>query len=358
MRIFALAIALGLFASSASAEEVELVPIAELKPAPWTKDLDREIERINRRYSGELAAYVSDPYRGYRYGFNAGKPFYLASGVKIAFMIGIFRAREHDGLTFDEKITFTEKNLRDGGPRSNKIELGTQVSIHTLLDWMMRSSDNAASDILAERADLQAINRGLVDEGLEGFTPLTYLVDVRRGIYRNLDVTADDLTPLEVRTIRWTRIWNPQIAKLNEMLGVPRRTYSKDDLMKAYDRFYATEVNNAPMATVGLVFEKMLRKQLVSAKASEEMLELMTGARTSTHRILGRLPRGTRVAHKTGSQFERLCDLGVVFLPDGKPMIVTACTKGGTVPSSEAAIARIARKAYDLILADHAKKGS
>ncbi len=319
--------------------------------------MDREIDRINRRYSGELAAYVSDPYRGYRYGFNAGKPFYLASGVKIAFMIGVFRAREHSGLKFDEEITFTEKNLRDGGPRSNKIELGTKVSIHTLLDWMMRSSDNAASDLLAERAGLAEINRGLVEEGLEGFTPLTYLVDVRRGIYRNLDVTADDLTPLEVRTIRWTRIWNPQIAKLNESLGRLPRTYGKDDLMKAYDRFYATKVNNAPMATIGLVFEKMLRKELVSAKASEEMLELMTGARTSTHRILGRLPRGTRVAHKTGSQFLVVCDLGVVFLPDDKPMIVTACTKGEDVRGAEDAIARVARKAYDLILEDR-KKGS
>lgn len=357
MAVLVRTLLLSLIALPALAEEKVPKPLDEVVPAPWTEAMDREIESINRRYSGELAAYVSDPYRGFRYGYNAGKPFYLASGVKIAFMIEVFRQREMGRLTFDEKLTYDADDIRDGAPRINKLKLGTEVSIETLLDYMMRSSDNAASDMLAKRVGLVNVNRGLLEEGLEGFTPLTFLVDVRRGIYRNVDVTADDLSPLDVRTIRWTSIWNPQVAKLNAMLGRPPRTHSKAQLMEAYERFYATEVNNAPMATVGLVFEKMLRKELVSAKASEQMLELMSAARTSTHRILGRLPRGTKVAHKTGSQYLRLCDLGIVFLPDDTAMVVTVCTKGGSVPSAEDAVARIARKGYDLVVEDHRENG-
>lgn len=339
------------------AEAPQLKPLSEMGPAPWTEEMDREIERIKRRFSGELAAFVSDPYRGYRYGYNAGKPFYLASGVKMAFMIEVYRARRDGRLTFDEKVTYTEADIRDGAPRVNKMKIGAEVSIATLLDWMMRSSDNSASDMLIARVGLENINRGMVDEGLEGFTPLTRLVDVRRGIYRALDVRADDLSPLDVRTIRWSRIWNPQIRKLNELLGRPPGTYGKDDLLKAYDRYYATKVNSAPMATMGLIFEKMLRGQLVSEKASKDMLELMSGARTSTHRILGKLPRGTKVAHKTGSQWLKTCDLGIVYLPDGTSMIVTACTSGTSPPPAEYAIASVARKAYDLIVAEHKKAG-
>lgn len=128
--------------------------------------------------------------------------------------------------------------------------------------------------------------------------------------------------------------------------------------MNGYRRFYETGVNRAPMKSVGELFEKMIRGDLVSERASEQMLELMTGARTSTHRLLGRLPRGTKVAHKTGSQYLRLCDLGVIFLPDGKPLICTVCTEEGEVPKAEAVVAKLARKAYDLALAEHRDAGA
>ena len=46
---------------------------------------------------------------------------------------------------------------------------------------------------------LRSVNRGLESLGIKGFTPLTFLIDVRRGIYRELDVTADDLSAEDVR---------------------------------------------------------------------------------------------------------------------------------------------------------------
>lgn len=322
--------------------------------APWAKALDREVRRVGRRFSdGRMAVYVSDPYRGYRYGYRDDVPVYLASVVKTAFMIEVFRQREQNELSFDESIEYTEARMRDGAPRVNKRELGERFTIETLLGWMIQSSDNAASDMLAERVGLDNVQRGLTEEGLFGFNRLTYLVDVRRGIYRNLDVTADDLTPLDVRTIRWTRIWQPQVDKLNEMLGRPRGTYTKAMLFDAYDAYYETGVNKAKMRTLGLMYEKMVRGELVSRKASEEMVVLMSGARTSTRRLLGRLPPGTRVAHKTGSQFKRLCDTGIIFLPDERPLVVAACMQGGNVILAEKNVARIARKAYDLAVRDH-----
>lgn len=300
-----------------------------------------------------MAVYVSDPHRGYRYGYKEDVPVYLASVVKTAFMIEVFRQREQNKLRFDETIEYTEARIRDGAPRVNKRELGERFSIETLLEWMIQSSDNAASDMLAERVGLENVQRGLVEEGLIGFSRLTYLVDVRRGIYRNLDVTADDLTPLDVRTIRWTRIWQPQVDKLNEMLGRPRGTFTKEMLLEAYDRYYDTGVNKAKMRTIGLMYEKMVRGELVSEKASREMITLMVGSRTSTRRLLGRLPPGTKVAHKTGSQFNRLCDTGIIFLPDDRPLVVAACMQDGNVIVAEKNVARIARKAYDLAVQDH-----
>lgn len=332
---------------------VPLVPSSELKPAPWAEALFARARRIDERFEGRIAAYVSDPYRGFRWGYNDDVPYYLASGVKIAFMVEVFRQREAGRLGFDETIEYDATRIRDGAPRVNRQRMGSKFTIAQLLDWMMRSSDNAASDMLASRVGLPNVNRGLERLGITGFSPLTYLIDVRRGIYRELDVTADDLSPLEVRKIRWTRIWDPQIRRLEQMLGKPRGTLSRQDLFDAYDRFYATGVNRAQMRSVGLIFEKMAAGTLVSERASDDMIELMSKARTSTHRLLGRLPRGTKVAHKTGSQFTKVCDLGIVFLPDDTPLVVTACTDGGGVPDAERAIASLARAAYDLALAEH-----
>ena len=315
--------------------------------------MQEEIDKVREKLNGELFIYVSDPWRGYRFGFRADEPAYLASGVKITFMLEVFRQRELGLLSFDELVTYDESDMRDGAPRVNRLKRGAKLSIKTLLDWMMRSSDNAASDMLARRVGLAQVMEGLQSQGIVGFEPVTYLLDVRRGVYRELDVLADDLSPSRVRKIRWTPIWRPQLRELERALGQPQGAFSKERLWEAYERFYASGVNAAPMSSVGLLLEKMCRGELVSRQASLEMLDLMGAARTSRHRLMGKLPRGTRVAHKTGSQFRRLCDLGVITLRDGHPLVVAACIKSPDVNGSEHAFAVLARAAYDLALEDH-----
>ena len=158
------------------------------------------------------------------------------------------------------------------------------------------------------------------------------------------------------KCIRWTPIWKPQIKKLTELLGRPRGTFSKAQLMAAYDRFYDRGVNCAKMRTMGSILERLVAGKLISSKASHKMLSIMKGAKTSTHRILGRLPRGTIVAHKTGSQFKRVCDVGAIYLSDGKPIVVAACTESTDVKRAEATIAQLSRKAYDLVGAHRRKR--
>ncbi len=328
-------------------------PSSELTIAPWAKEMDQLIAHLERHFPGHMNVYVSDPWRGFRYGYKDDIAVYLASVVKTTFMIEVFRQREQGKLTFDDTIEYTEDDIRDGAPRVNDQPLGTKLPISLLLDWMIRSSDNAAADMLAKRVGLPNVERGLVAEGLLGFTRLTYLIDVRRGFFREVDITADDLSPSDVREIRWTPIWEPQIRKLEEKLGRPPLTFDRKMMFDAYDRYYATHVNGAPMRTMGLIYEKIVRKELVSPKGSEDMFILLGDARTSEHRILGRLPKGTVVMHKTGSQFNRCCDTGIVMLPDDQPLIVAVCTQDGPVPKAEDSIAQITRKAYDLAIEDH-----
>ena len=328
-----------------------LVASEALTPAPWAPALDAEVADVRRAYRGDLAAYVSDPYRGFYWGYNADAPMYLASVVKVAFMVEVFRQRDAGDLSLNDEITYEAVDIRDGAPRVNAHRVGARFTINLLLDWMMSASDNAASDLLARRVGLDRVNAGLAADGLD-FGPITSLGDVRRGVFREVDVRADDLSSDEVRSVRWKPGWDAQAARLTELVGRPRGTYGKQDLFDAFERFYGTPANRAPMRSVGRLLEKLARGELVSEGASAEMIALMSRARTSENRLLGRLPRGTRAPHKTGSQHNRLCDVGLIYLPDGIPIVVAACTAEGGVRESELAIARVARKAYDLALAE------
>jgi beta-lactamase class A len=330
----------------------------EMKTAPWSGELQKEIDRVKKGFSGSVAVYTSDPSRATRFMYNADKPSYLASGVKVAFMLEVFRQVKRGDLSLDEEIVYTQDDIRDGAPIINPKPMGSKFTIRELLTWMMQSSDNSASDMIAKRVGLEHINKGLKEEGFDGFTPLSRLIDVRRSIFREMDVHADDFSPIDIRTIRWTPIWDPQVAKLTQMLGRPKGTFTKQDMLDAFDRFYETGVNCARLDNVGRIFERLLRGDLVSEEASKQMIQLMSETKTSNHRILGRLPPGVKVAHKTGSQFEKICDLGIIYLPaDQSPLIFTACLSGGHDRNgAEDAIAKIARRTYDLVVADHQKR--
>ena len=322
----------------------------------WAPQLTEVIEVAVRDYPGRFGLQVVDVVRGEAFGYREEAPMYLASGVKLAFMVAAFRAIESKSLSLEEELLYSVDDERDGSPELNQRDVGVRVRVAQLLEWMIRLSDNAASDLIADRLGMEAIQAGLVAEGIYGFSPLTRLIDVRRGIYRVLDVRADDLSAHEIRRIRWTPIWDPQVRRIEKLLGRPRGTHNAKSLIAAYHQFYATGVNKAPMRAVAEILSGILAGTLVSKAASEAMLELMSGARTSQNRLLGQLPEGIDVAHKTGSQYLHFCDLGIVFLPTssadresrGDPLVVTMCTEDGPLEISETLMATVARRAYDL----------
>jgi len=90
---------------------------------------------------------------------------------------------------------------------------------------------------------------------------------------------------------------------------------------------FAKGMNNKVTA-YGLMrlFEKMGREELVSAKASEEMIAILSDQQFKDIIPAG-LPPGTRVAHKTGFITGVHHDSGIVFLPDGRKYVLVLLPK-------------------------------
>lgn len=345
MRAWAILAALGLGLGA---------PTAARADAPWNERLAATVARLNKKFTGRIAVYVSDPTIGLRAGIDYETPSYLASGVKVAFMVEVFRQVHAGRLSLDDELVYDESAVRDGAPMLNKRPLGSKLKVSEALSLMIKDSDNSASDLLVSKVGLENINVGLRELGFDGFSPLTNLIDVRRATLRAVDVAADDLSPTDIRAIRWITGWDSQATKLCELIGKPAGTYKRADLIAGFETFYALGVNSARLDSVASLLTMLATRTLVSPEASDQMLELMSNTNTSRARILGKLPPGTKVAHKTGSQYERICDLGIIWLPDGHPLVLTACLAGGNDRvAAEATLAAIARDAYDMAILAH-----
>lgn len=109
-----------------------------------------------------------------------------------------------------------------------------------------------------------------------------------------------------------------------------------------------------PDAMAGLLRDLQKGKGL-SASSRCLLLGLMTTSKTGTDRIKGLLPKGTVVAHKTGSSgtvnglTRATNDAGLVTLPDGRHLAIVVFVSDTRVDETtrDTVIAKIARGAWD-----------
>ena len=87
----------------------------------------------------------------------------------------------------------------------------------------------------------------------------------------------------------------------------------------------------------------------LSKKSREFLLGVMSRTRTGGGRLKGLLPKGTPVAHKTGTIGGVANDVGYVTLPDGRRFAIAVYTKSSTTSEADRdrAIAEVTRTLYD-----------
>jgi beta-lactamase class A len=312
----------------------------------WPVQLQSDVVRASRTFPGEFAVYVKDLATGTRYEYNSATPIYLASTIKLAVMIELFRQVEAKQISLDEELVYSAPDIRDGAPLLSFLRIGTPVSIQILLEAMIQQSDNAATDILIRHIGLDNVNRGLVKEGLFGFGPITTLLDVRRLMYQHIDPGTADLTPQQIFTLGVTRPLDMRLQMLTELLDRPPQSFTKLDWNRAFESYYELGYNTGPLEAVGTLLEALERGKIVNAARSRQMIEIMLGTQTGPRRMRAGLPPGTLVAHKTGTQYRRICDVGIFYMATNRPIVFAVCVKGGKKRQAEDVIARVARRTY------------
>jgi beta-lactamase class A len=246
-----------------------------------------------------MAVSIADLETGDEFRYHADRWFHAASTIKVAILVGVFGAIHRGDLLPQSRVHVRNRFLSayDGSPYQVRLdrdanpdvhrEVGRTLRVMELCDAMITTSSNLATNLLLDLVGLDVLQRTLDGFGLDG-------IDLRRGV---------------------------------------------ED-----ERAFEAGINNRVTANglVGLL-RLIGQERAFSPVLSRQMLDVLLGQQFNSGIPAG-LPRGAKVAHKTGEISTIAHDAGLVYLPDRKPYAIAVLTEWE--PSAGGRSATIAAASY------------
>jgi beta-lactamase class A len=225
------------------------------------------IRALATRFPGAGAFEVLDLSSGLVAGYNANASMPAASTIKVAIMVEVFKKLEAGAFALNDRVALRASDRDDGSGDLSFAPSGSTYTISDLLARMIDVSDNTAANMLIRKVGRQNINRTMYALGLRH----TYLADY-------------------IRTDEWS---------------------VRDDL------------RSSPSDMVRLL-RLMAERRLVDAWASNQMIGILEDDRINSL-LPAALPGKIAIAHKTGSFFDTLNDVGIVYAA-GAPYVIAVMT--------------------------------
>ena len=159
---------------------------------------------------------------------------------------------------------------------------------------------------------------------------------------------------MQARTAGLT--WRPEWAGGRGFLQA-RAALSKDVRAKALRRYLAAPPDGASANGVTLGLALLAQGRLLGPKSTVHLLTLMRSSRTGPLRLKSGLRPGWTLAHKTGTQHERACNVGIAYFAPERPVVVAVCTeKFSSRKKAEGTIADVARALTGFIRPSSSKR--
>jgi len=110
--------------------------------------------------------------------------------------------------------------------------------------------------------------------------------------------------------------------------------YNEDDMHRDWKNQYG---NSGTTNSSVELLKKFYDGKLISKKSTDLLMQIMIGTTTGTNKIVEQLPKGTPVAHKTGSSGKpdgiltvAENDMGIITLPNGKHYAIAVFVNNST----------------------------
>ena len=271
------------------------------------RGLREQIEKIERDSGAKaIAVAMRDAETGFELHSNGDRWFHAASTIKVPILLGVFAAIDRGELlphsrvhvrnrflSVVENIPFRVESGRDSNSAVHNA-IGKMMRVDELAYHMITTSSNLATNLLLGVIGPDAVNQTLkslhVDKGIE----------LRRGV-------EDELA------------FEKGISNMVTANGLLRILV---------------------MLSEGKAFSPAL---------SRRMMDILHGQEFNQG-IPARLPKGARVAHKTGEISTVAHDAGVVYLPKRKPYVLVILTEWDPAASGRSrTIATISHTIYEYL---------
>ena len=279
----------------------------EMPTAARERALRTQIEKIESESGAKaIAVALHDAETGFELHYKADRWFHAASTIKVPILLGAFAAIDRGELLPHSRVHVRNRFLSvvenvpfrvESGRDANSVvhnAIGKMMRVDELAYHMITTSSNLATNLLLGVIGPDAVNRTLkeldVDDGIE----------LKRGV--------EDELAFEKR--------------INNMV-------TADGLLRIL-----------VLLSEGKAFSPAL---------SRRMMDILHGQEFNQG-IPARLPKGARVAHKTGEISTVAHDAGVVYLPKRKPYVVVILTEWDPEGSGRSrTIAAISHTIYEFL---------
>ena len=270
-----------------------------------TDQLRSAIETITKEQKTiDWAVSVRDYNSDFRFSLKCDRLFHAASTIKVAILLAVMKAVDDGRAKLNDPLHVRNRFLSvvdrspykldrnsDGYPQLYK-SIGRTAKIADLVDSMITSSSNLATNLLLDFVGTEEAAKVLSDAGVNG-------VHLRRGV--------------------------------------------EDE--DAYDE----GINNETTADGLVELFAVFRGDFLSQKSREHAIHILLNQRF-TSMIPAGLPAHATVAHKTG-EISTVChDAGIVYLPEREPYIVAILTEVDPDASSRRdTVAKISEAVYKAV---------
>ena len=293
-----------------------------------------QLRRITRRVGGEIGVAAIHLESGARISYNGDRRFPMASVSKVPMAVEFLRRVDEGEIDLYEDLVIPVTDFRPGHSPLASWSGGKpeQATVDSLFRLMIEVSDNTATDVVLRMAGGPGeVTRRLRELGVDE-------VDVDRSEAR----TFADLSGIP-DSVPESQLYRYRYFRTRDALPAEHRQQARlrfgDD-----PRDTATPDGMADLLALIHVGEGL------SLESRDYLLNSMLASRSGPRRIKGLLPRGTPVAHKTGTIAGEINDVGIITLPDGAGHVAIAVfvyTFNRTQWRRERTIAEVSRLVYD-----------
>jgi len=303
---------------------------------PRHKRVLAEIEAAGAPARGLVTVAALNLETNERVSWNADRTVFMSSVVKLPIAVQLLARVDRGELSLQQRIRINPSDLRVGGGSGTLASAypnGVTLTVKELLRYAVSQSDNTASDALLRYSG----GPRRVTQALRALNIATVSVD---------HYYAEN-------TWRYNGVDNPPPKSQWTPALIDRTVAASPATAKARGAasFVGDRSDGATAAAMVDVLARLARGQILSAKSSSLLRQLMTASANPTARIVAGAPPRARVAHKTGSwgswqgQMVALNDVGIVYPDKGPPVVIAVMISGGRAPlrDQEKAIADVTR---------------